>query len=188
MSDPHCSNGIRRLAGISIGIAAAASSSAAFAQAAQSLILTFGGNSEVPIGGWTTIGIALMLAAGALVALRRKGASRFAQLCVLAATGGVLAVVTALPGADANVLPMQLVTSPLTVSPISCPSTLTFQNATGKATTIFSVALSGPANCTLIAPPAVAPPVVAVPSVQCTAGLVLPAGNTCDVNLYPNMT
>jgi hypothetical protein len=177
---------LRRVAGSALGIGACVISSAAFA--AQNLVLAFGNGSAVPIDGWTTIAIALMLAVCTLVLSRRKGASRFAQWSLLAVTGGALCVIPPAPDADAAVGNL-LVTSPFTL-PIACtfvPSTLTFQNATGGPTTIQSVTLNGSGGCVIVsAPPPVSQGLAVSVSPQCTAHPTIAQGATCTVTLVDN--
>ena len=176
---------LRRLTAFALGVAACAISSTAFA--AQNLILAFGNSAPVPIGGWTTIAIALMLAASAVVLTRRKGESRYAQWSLLIVAGSALSLLPATPEVDAGVVINQLVTSPLTLSGVTCSfpsSTLTFQNATGGPTTIQSVTLSGAGGCS-ISPPAVSPTLAApLPTPQCTAGLQLANSANCTVTLF----
>ena len=175
----------RRLVGI---VALLGVSPAAFAQSTQALVLAFDGAAPVPIGPWTSVLIALTIAACALVFLRRRGASRFAQWCLLVATGGVLAVIPPVPDADALTGPILLVTSPLTLSPISCPgavNVLTFQNATGNTTTIRGVTLTGVGGCSLSGAPG-APASAPLPNGNpaCTVGLIIPNTGQCTVTLF----
>jgi hypothetical protein len=176
---------LRRVTGSALGLAACAASSTAFA--AQNLVLAFGNGAAIPIGGWTTIVIALMLAVCTLVLSRRKGASRFAQWSLLVVTGGALSLIPPAPEADAIAF-TQLVTSPLTITNVACAfpsSTLTFQNGTGGPTTIQSVSLTGAVSCSLTPPsiPAVSQ-VLAGPAPQCTAGLQLAKLDVCTVTLF----
>ena len=168
-------------------------SQAALAQSTQSLVLAFDDNFAVPLSPWSSVAIAVVIAACALVFLRRRGASRFAQWCLLAATGGVLAVMQATPEAGAITSVVLLTKSPATVSPISCPSpssTLTFQNATGHATTIRGISLTPPnGGCTLAgAPPAAANVTLQGSATPCTVGQVIADAGQCYVTLFPNNT
>jgi hypothetical protein len=177
---------IRRVTGSALGLAACAVSSTAFA--AQNLILAFGNGTAIPIGGWTTIAIALMIAACSLVLARRKGASRFAQWSLLIVTGGALSLIPPAPEADAGG-PNQLVTSPFVIQNVTCafPSTIYFfENDTGGPTTIQSVRVTGQIDCSLTPPPAVsqALPAAPVSFPQCTAGLKLASLDTCTVTLF----
>ena len=188
MSGLHRVLSFRRLAG---GIAVAVASPAALAQSTQALILAFDGATAVPISPWASVMIALAIAACALVFLRRRGASRFAQWCLLVATGGVLAVIPPVPPADALAGPIQLVTSPLTLSPITCPvavNVLTFQNATGNVTAIRGVTLTGVGACSLSGGSS-APANVPLPngSPACAVGLVRPNAGLCTVTVFNNL-
>jgi hypothetical protein len=179
---------IRRVTGSALGVAACAVSSTAFA--AQNLILAFGNGTAIPIGGWTTIAIALMIAACSLVLARRKGASRFAQWSLLIVTGGALSLIPPAPDADAGVGNL-LVTSPFVITNVTCAfpsSTLVFQNGTGGTTTIQSVSLTGAVSCSLSPPatPAISQALPAAPLSfpQCTAGLQLANNASCTVTLF----
>ena len=174
---------MRRLVGIA---ALAGVSPAAFA--AQSLVLAFSGPQAVPIGSWTSVMIAVAIAACALLMLRRGGASRFAQWCLLIGTSGVLAVIPLAPEANAEPSSIPLVTSPVTVSPVSCPlatNTLQFQNATGQTTTIQSIQLLGsPTTCSLGGAGVAASVPLEQPSSPCSPGLAIPNGGFCYVTIY----
>jgi len=161
---------------------------AALAQSAQSLVLSFDDNFAVPLSPWTSVAIALIIAACALAFLRRKGASGFAQWCVLIATGGVLAVIPPVPPADAGPASIPLVKSPAVVSPLSCPSainTILFQNATGRTTTIRGVTVSGVGPCSIGLPPSVVPEgLLGFIAPECTVGLPLAPSGYCVVTIF----
>lgn len=164
------------------------STSAALAQSTQALILSFDDNFAVPLSPWASVAIALIIAACAMAFLRRKGASGFAQWCLLLATGAVLAVIPPVPPADAGLASTPLVKSPTTVSPISCPSatnTIMFQNATGHATTMRGVTLTGVGPCSLGLPPEAVPgSVQQLVAPECTVGLPLAPSDYCVVTIF----
>jgi hypothetical protein len=178
----------RRLTGSALGIASCVISSAALA--AQNLVLAFGNGTPVPIGGWTTIAIAPMIAVCSLALSRRKNASRFAQWSLLVVTGGALCVIPPAPDADAIVGNL-LVTSQFVITNVTCAfpsSTLTFQNGMGGPTTIQSVSLTGAVSCSLT-PPSVpansqALPAAPAPFPQWPAGLLLANSANCTVTLF----
>lgn len=171
-----------------VGIAALLGlSPAALAQSTQALILAFDDNFAVPLSPWSSVAIALIIAACALAFLRRKGASRFAQWCLLIATGGVLAVFPPVPEADAVTSATPLVHSPTVISPLACPlgtNTFLFQNATGHATTIRGVTVTGVGPCSIGLPPGVAPGVVQGVAPECTVGLPLAPSDYCVVTIF----
>ena len=163
-------------------------SQAALAQSTQSLVLSFDDNFAVPLSPWSSVAIALIVAACGLAYLRRKGASGFAQWCLLVATGGVLAVVPPVPEAGAIISATPLVHSPTTVSPLSCPgatNTILFQNATGHATTMRAITLTGVGPCSLGLPPVAAPSAVQqFVAPECTVGLPLAPSDYCVVTIF----
>jgi len=165
-------------------------SPAALAQSTQSLILAFDASvSQVPIGPWTSVAIALLVAGIAFAALRRRNGSRFAQLCLLAATGGALVLIPPAPNADANGGYI-LTTSPFTLTPVTCPlaqNDLYFQNGTGATTTIRGVTLTGLGACSLSGGAGLVNAPLAAPIPACVTGLALPNGGQCSVRLY-NLT
>jgi len=172
-----------------VGIAALLGlSSAALAQSSQSLILAFDDNFAVPLSPWTSVAIALIIAACALAFLRRRGASGFAQWCLLIATGGVLAVIPPVPPADAGLATIPLVKSPAIVSPLSCPSATNiflFQNATGHATTIRGVTVTGLGPCSVGGPPTVVPgAALEFVAPECTVGVPVNPSGYCVVTIF----
>ena len=185
MSHLHRMFSLRWCVGI---IAVLGLSPAALAQSTQALILSFDDNFAVPLSPWASVAIALIIAACAMAFLRRKGASGFAQWCLLLATGAVLAVIPPVPEADAVISATPLVKSPTTVSPISCPSatnSILFQNATGHATIMRGITLTGVGPCSVGGTTTVAPSVVQqFVAPECTVGLPLAPSDYCVVTIF----
>ena len=185
MSHLHRVFSLRWCVGI---VALSGLSPAALAQSTQALILSFDDNFAVPLSPWTSVAIALIIAACALAFLRRKGASGFAQWCLLIATGGVLAVIPPVPAADAGPASIPLVRSPTTVSPLSCPGAtniIMFQNATGHATVIRGVTVTGVGPCSVGLPPEAVPSSVQqFVAPECTVGLPVDPSAYCVVTIF----
>jgi hypothetical protein len=162
--------------------------SAALAQSTQALVLAFDDNFAVPLSPWTSVAIALVIAACALAFLRRRGASGFAQWCLLIATGGVLALLPPVPEADAVVSATPLVHSPTVITPLSCPlgtNSFLFQNATGHTTTIRGVTITGVGPCSIGLPPEALPGgVQQLVAPECTVGLPLAPSDYCVVTIF----
>jgi hypothetical protein len=162
----------------SLALAGAIAATGASAQTVtQSLTVNFTGASPVPIGGWVAIGIALVLAGLAGLALRRSPSSgAWIWFAALIGTAGLFAlqpirdVQAAIPTA-----PLDLVTPPATIvftfpgAPVETNVVVT--NKTGVPTTILSITLgSGPYGTFSIGTP-------------CTVGMVLPANGTCNIGV-----
>ena len=90
--------------------------------------------------------------------------------------------------ADAIISATPLVHSPTTVSPISCPSatnSILFQNATGHATIMRGITLTGVGPCSVGLPPEAAPGgVQQFVAPECTVGLPLAPSDYCVVTIF----
>ena len=155
----------------------------ASAQASQQLVLAFDGGLSIPISGYTTLGIALAVAAIGWGMLRSGRVTRFWAV-LLAVAGGALLL--ALPERDAVAivpgLTVNLTTSPAIVSiPPPGPTTLqvTATNGVGHNITIASLSLSsGPYTIQSVM---LLPTAAGISA--CAPGLVLAAGASCFVTL-----
>ena len=162
-----------------LAMAGASFASGAFAQTVtQSLTVNFTAASPVPLTGWAAIGIALLLAAGAALALRRGSSTgAWTWLAALIGTAALLAVQ---PIRDAEALtpttPLDLVTNPATVvftfpgAPVQTVVQVT--NKTSGPTTILAITLA-PGPYGTFTPG----------GTVCTVGLLLPVNGTCNIGL-----
>jgi hypothetical protein len=164
-----------RVARLGLGVIGATGATGALAQSAtQTLAVAFTGLS-IPIGGWTAVGIAVLLAlAGGVLLHRRARTGASAVVAALLATGALLTLPPT-KSAEAIVVatPLNLITSPATLS-ITFPaasSLVLVTNDTGVAVTITSVTLT-PAGAYVL-----------LPAPTCTIGLVLAPGATCNIFL-----
>ena len=134
-----------------------------------------------PLSDWLTAGIALLLAATAVVMLRRqsaRGQRLFGWMLALVTGATLLSVTGYRMVSEAQAVPpsavINLVTSPgtLDLGPFfdSSPITVTVTNTTGKFAHINDITLdSGP--YTVVAP------------TTCAVGLSLPPGGTCTITV-----
>jgi hypothetical protein len=164
----------------SIGLAliGATSSTGVLAQTVtQTLTVGFSGAAPIPIGGWTTVAMAVLLALVGAVLLRRRSPAGawFWSAALLGA--GVLLALQSIRSAEAliPITPLNLTSSPAAVqfvfpgAPIQTEVLVT--NGTGGTTTILSITLgSGPYSLFGLPNP-------------CTVGLILAPGASCTIGL-----
>jgi len=188
--------GQRRLV---LALTAMAAAPAALAQQAQNLTVGFAPVATVvPLSGWLTAGIGLLLAVSALVVLPRRGVRGgrlFGWMLALAAGATLFAVIGQQILSDANaVLPspaINLSVNPgtLDVEPYypSTPLLVTVTNATNQSAKINSITLvppnilytlSAPVGLTALTPT----PLTPLPT--CVVDLVLPPHNACVIQLF----
>jgi hypothetical protein len=168
----------KSIASIGLALIGATSATGALAQSVtQTLTLSFSAVAPVPIGGWTAVAIAMLLAVVGGVLLRRRfptGAWFWAA--ALLGTGALLAL-QPIRSAEASIptTPLNLITSPASVQFVfpgaPDPVNVLVTNATGGATTILSITLTaGPLGMAGALHP-------------CSVGLVLAVGATCTIGL-----
>ncbi len=164
--------------GIGLALFAATSSKGALAQTVtQTLSVGFSGAAPIPVGTWTTMAIAILLAVVAAVLLRRRSPTgAWSWSAALLGTGALLAL-QSIRSAEAviTITPLNLTTSPAVVqfmfpgAPFETEVLVT--NATGGTTKIMSISLgSGPYIMFGLANP-------------CSVGLALAPGKTCTIGL-----
>jgi hypothetical protein len=175
-----CLSGAHRKSMASIGLAliGAITATGALAQSVtQTLTLTFPAAAPVPVGGWTAVAIAALLAVVGGVLLRRRSATgAWFWSAALLGTSALLAL-QPIRSAEALIptTPLTLITSPASVQFVfpgaPDPVNVLVTNGTGGTTTILSITLSpGPLGMAGSLNP-------------CTVGLVLAVGATCTIGL-----
>lgn len=141
----------------------------------------FAGASAVPLDPWSSVAAGLLIAGAAYAFFRRSGAGRCGRLSVwlavvAATTGAVIGTsrVEIISTAHAIVPSTQLLltSSPASLVVGSGTTLVDVLNATGAPVTITSVNLLNPAANQVIAP---------FQGLNCAPGLVLPAGQSCNV-------
>ena len=164
-----------RVGPIAAGILVALVPIAASAQAGQTLVVAFNGASTaVPLSGWLSLAVALVIAASAIFAFRNGGKTRFWAwpITFIAAAALYAAVVSDTAAIIAPSLFINLTTSPgSVVVPGGGAVTVIVEvdNGTGGQITIGSVSLSSGAY--------------SIVGNGCTVGLVLPANGNCLITL-----
>lgn len=176
----NCSSVAQRrfMASVGLALIGATSATGALAQTiTQTLTISFTGPAPIPIGGWTAVVIAVLLAiTGGVLLGRRSRTGGWVWCAALLGTGALLAL-QPIRSAEAiiPVTPLNLISSPASVQFVfpgaPDPTEVLVTNATGGTTTILSISLTpGPFGMTSSSNP-------------CTVGLVLTAGATCTIGL-----
>jgi len=158
-----------------VGVTAATSAPAQ--TVVQTLTLSFPATAPVPIGGWTVVAIAVLLAVVAVAVLRRRSSTGAWLWCVALLGTGALFALQPIRSAEALIptTPLSLVTSPASVQFVfpgaPDPVVVLVTNNTGATTTITSIVLSaGPLGTTGSTNP-------------CSVGTILAANATCTIGL-----
>src|SRR5664279_1339137 len=168
----------KSMARIGVALVGATGTAGALAQTVtQTLTLTFAAVTPVPVGGWTVVAIAVLLAAvGGMLIRRRSARGAWLWCAALLGTGALLAL-QPMRSAEAAIptVPLNLITSPASVQFVfpgaPDPVNVLVTNTSGGTTTILSITLS-------------AGPLGMAGSINpCTVGLVLAVGATCTIGL-----
>jgi hypothetical protein len=166
------------VANIGLALIGATGASSALAQTiTQTLTLGFTGTSSVPIGGWTVVAIAVLLAVmGGVFVARRSRTGAWFWAVALVGTGALLAL-QPMRSAAALIptVPLNLVSSPASVQFVfpgaPDPVNVLVTNTSGATATIQSITLStGPLGMSVATNP-------------CIVGMVLAPGATCNIGL-----
>ena len=149
---------------------------AAFAQTPPSLTIAFGAGSVVPVGttGTTIAGVLLALTAAWL--LRKRAAAARTMLGVAAAAAVLGAATQSAPTDAISIVPINLVSSPTTITIGSGGGFYQFQNATSGPIIINAVTLQN-AGALLIDTRAS----------TCSPALSVAAGAICTVSVSAGM-